>query len=87
MCGPEREKSKTSPLVNEFCVVKVLSHPLAVLKNRSRFVIFSGNLQRDTGSARPPPLPPFFPASLGRAKGSRAASLAYFSTMKICLFP
>lgn len=56
MCGPEGEKSKTSPLVNEFCVVKVLSHPLAALKNRSRFVIFSGNLQRDTGSARPPPL-------------------------------
>lgn len=64
MCGLREEKPKTSPLVNEFCVVKVLSHPLAVLKNRSRFVIFSGNLQRDTGSARPPP--PSLPLSAWR---------------------
>lgn len=37
-----------------FCVVRVLSHPLAVLQNRSHFVISSGDLQRDTGSARLP---------------------------------
>lgn len=77
ICARGEEKPKTGPLVNEFCVVKVLSHPLAVLKNRSRFLIFSGNLQRDTGSARSPP--PSLSSSRARpGRGEPAGLLGLF---------